>query len=114
MKGQTSLILLSLALGIQSCVANNPRPTSNSAPQATREPEFVSDELLVLFKDGTAEARITAINTLLNVHVIRALLPGRSYLVQVPKGRTLEEIRRAYFGFPEVEEVELNYEARIL
>jgi hypothetical protein len=115
MRAETVLILSVLSFSLISCAVKDVREYPKSRTPVTNvEPEYVSDELLVLFRQGTAESRISAINESLDVQVVRAMLPGRSYLIKVPKCKSLEEVLQAYFAYPEVEAVDLNYKARIL
>jgi|CXWL01.1.fsa_nt_gi hypothetical protein len=72
-------------------------------------PDFAPEELLVTFKDGTDQSRIQAINESLQVQVLRKMLSGRMTLIQLPKDKTMEEMRQAYSSFSEVEAVEPNY-----
>jgi hypothetical protein len=114
-KAETLLVLVVLSFSAQACAgSNSSQYPKNRVPTTNVAPEHVSDELLVLFTEGTSELRISEINGSLNVQLIRTMLPGRSYLIRVPKERGMEETRQAYLSLPEVEAVELNYKARIL
>jgi hypothetical protein len=81
--------------------------------QVKEKPEYVPDELLVTFKPGTSETRIKEINTSLSVHVQRKMFSGQIYQVKILEGKSLEEVRRAYLSFAEVESVEPNYKVEM-
>ena len=66
---------------------------------------------LVTFKPGTDSLRMKALNDSLHVLVIKVLLGGQLHVVKIPADESLDEIRRAYASFPEVESVGLNYKA---
>jgi hypothetical protein len=84
-----------------STVDGNTRAATNYSP----------DELLVQFKPGTDPSRIKALNDSLRVEVLGTLAGGQIHLVKIPTDKSLEEIRRAYLAFPEVESVGFNYKA---
>lgn len=72
---------------------------------------YVANELLVKFKSGTDQSRIKILNESLGVEVLKTLAGGQINLVKIPADKTLDEIRRAYLAFPEVESVSLNFKA---
>jgi hypothetical protein len=76
------------------------------------EPAYALDELIVIFKKSTNDSRVKEIHESLNVTSVREIFKSRSYVITLPKDRSLEEIRQAYLAFPEVEAVELNYRIR--
>lgn len=90
-------------------------PSSGEERDIRMKPDYVPDELLVSFRDGTSEARIDAINQVLNVHVIRKIFFGQMRVCQIkiPEGQSLDTMKRAYLVFSEVETVEPNYKVRI-
>jgi len=113
MKGLIALILLAMSLSVQPVAAQDSGEYPNRKQLwAQTTPDYIPDELLVMFKEGVPESRINAINESLNVQVITTLQPGRTCLIKVPKQKSLEEVRKAYLSFPEVQAVELNYKIR--
>ena len=60
------------------------------------------------FKEGIPESRMNAIHESLNVQMLRKMLSGRVHLVRVDRDRPLDEARRAYLNFPEVQAVDFN------
>jgi len=110
MKDLTLLLLFLLSFGVQACAARDVGEYPKAKdPETKVQPDYVPDELLVLFRKGTTESRINAINESLNVVVVRTMLSGRITLIKIPKDKSLEELRMAYSSFPEVESVDLNY-----
>ena len=113
MKGVLALTLLVISFSTQPVVAKDDGEYSNGKILwAQSTPDYIPDELLVMFKEGVPESRINAINESLNVQVITTLQPGRTCLIKVPKEKSLEEVRQAYLSFTEVQVVELNYKIR--
>jgi hypothetical protein len=82
---------------------------SNEQPANQDSADYVPDQLLILFKSGTDQVRADAIHEALHTQVIRKMLSGRLHLIRIPKGLSLEDLRKAYSSFPEVEAVNLNY-----
>ena len=114
MKGLIALTLLAMSFSVQPVAAQDGSEYPNGEKlwaQAT--PDYIPDELLVMFKEGVPESRINAINESLNVQVITTLQSGRIYLIKLPKEKSLEEARQAYSSFPEVQSVNLNYKVRM-
>jgi len=66
----------------------------------------------VVFREGTVESRIDAINESVDVEVMRKMLSGRIHLIRLPKDKSLEKKRRAYLFPPAVETVEVSYKIR--
>ncbi len=64
---------------------------------------YTPGQLLVIFKDGIPESRMNAIHESLNVQVLRKMLSGRVHLVRVDHDRSLNEARKSYLNFPEVQ-----------
>lgn len=110
MKGLIAPLLLAVSFSVQPVTAQDGGEHSNGKLlRAQSTPDYIPDELLVMFKEGVPESRINAINESLNVQVITTLQPGRTCLIKVPKEKSLEEVRQAYLSFTEVQVVELNY-----
>jgi len=110
MKVWILLLLLTLPFSVLACAARD--TTEYSRKNALRprvNPEYVPDELLVKFREGIADSRISDINESLNVRVIRIMPARRLYRIKVPKDKSLEEVRQTYSSLPEVETVGLNY-----
>lgn len=102
-------------------VATRAEQTSKDEPaqggkSATKgKPDYVPNELIVTFQEGTSEARIDEINKSIKVQVARKMYFGQTWIcqVKVPQGQPVEAISRAYSSFPEVKSVEPNYKVRI-
>lgn len=99
------LFLLVLIYGIQACANLD----ASEYQKGTRTENYATDELLVVFKQGIPESRTTEINESLHAMVLRKMLCGRVNLVRVPPDQSLQQLRKAYSSFPEVEDVDLNY-----
>lgn len=97
-------ILLNFALWLSSCATADIR----KCPEIEKAPH-VNGQLFIVFVKGTEEVRINEINKILNVTVIKKNLGGRIILVNIPKGSSIEIICQAYFTYPEVKAVNLNY-----
>ncbi|HKU51455.1 MAG TPA: peroxidase family protein, partial [Nitrospira sp.] len=61
----------------------------------SEEPSYVLDELIVIFKENTNESRVQEIHESLNVTNVRNIFKSRSYVITLPKNRSLEETRQA-------------------
>jgi len=109
-----NLFLLGLLiLSFEACATNDLHDLLIAKePETKAVPKYVPDELLVMFREGTTESRMNAINDFLNVAVVRKMLSERLHLIKVPKDKSLEEVRRSYLAFPEVEAIEFNYKVR--
>ena len=81
---------------------------SNKNSDTELEPAYTPGQLLVIFKDGIPESRMNAIHESLNVQVLRKMLSGRVHLVRVDHDRSLNEARKSYLNFPEVQAVDFN------
>lgn len=81
----------------------------NHAPSAI---EYVPDEILVKFKFGVREDSIDMMNSEYGISVKSTLLSGTKVL-NVPSGKTADEMVRIYESLPEVEYVEPNYIAHV-
>ena len=77
----------------------------NHAPSAV---EYVPDEILVKFKPDVGEDAISRINSEYKTSVKSTLLSGTKVL-NVPSGKTVDEMVRIYENLPEVEYAEPNY-----
>lgn len=110
MNGLIGLLLLVFLTSTQPAIAGySPGYPDDIRLWAQATPNHAPDELLVSFQNGVPLSRINAINGSLNTQIISTLLPGRLYLIKIPTGRTLEEIRQAYASLPDVKSVDLNY-----
>lgn len=67
------------------------------------------DELLVIFRPGTSEARRQAIHQAVGTQILSQMLGGRISHVKLPGGKTLAEVQSAYAEFLEVEAAEPNH-----
>jgi hypothetical protein len=99
------LVLLIVPITVQACATND----ASRVQKNTQIENYVSDELLVLYREGTTQSKINEINESVGVQPLRKMLSGRVNLVRVPTDRSLQEVRSAYSSFPEVEAVDLNY-----
>jgi len=111
MKSLVVLLVLALSFSIHSIAAQGGAEYPNRNLQWAQA-DYVPGQLLVKFQEGVPESRINAINESLKVQVIRTLQAGRVYLIKVQTDTPLEDVRQAYFSFPEVESVNLNYKVR--
>ena len=100
------LVLLSNTLSCTEGAAA--RHTNNKSLDTEFEPTYIPGELLVTFKEGIPESRMNTIHESLNVQVLRRMFSGRVHLVRVDRERSLNEARKAYLNFPEVQAVDFN------
>ena len=77
----------------------------NHAPSAI---EYAPDEILVKFKSDVREDAINTMNSEYETSVKSTLLSGTKIL-NVPSGKTVDEMVRIYESLPEVEYAEPNY-----
>ena len=101
--------------GKQKTIPESQQSTPAEKPDNKMKPEYVPDEFLVTFREGTPEDRIDAIHHAVKVKVLRKLHFGQMRVchIKLPEAQPLEAVRQAYSAFPEVESVDPNYKVRI-
>ena len=70
---------------------------------------YAQGELLIKFRDGTPENRISGILSAEGASVMSELKPKELYLVRLKKGQDVREAAKIFNGYQEVEYAEPNY-----
>ena len=91
-----------LSVSIHGCFANAAQNENSMSKVliADATPNVVPEQLIVVFVEGTSEERIKEINKILKVKVLEESF-GTIYLIEVPKGKSTEELREQYASFKE-------------
>lgn len=108
----TIMMCVSVFLFSISCTATNRSVTERLALEPTTKspaPRFVSHEVLVKFKGGISQERITSILKSIRTDVIAEIQRGRLYHVRILDDRSVESTITQLTSYPEVEYAEPNY-----
>ena len=70
---------------------------------------YVPNQVLVKFKDGVSEERVTEIHNAVGTKIQDKILFGKIHLVLIVNGASVEDTIKEYAKFAEVEFAEPNY-----
>ena len=96
--GLSASLILSLLLSVSCSETNN-----------TNEAEYVSDQIIVKFKPGTPSEAEEQLNQSLGTTVIYTSPSAGFKVLQIPEGKTVAEMVKAYSKQSIVEYAEPNY-----
>lgn len=106
------MMCVSVFLFSISCTATNQSVTERLALEpTTKSPalRFVPHEVLVKFKGGISQERITSILKSMRTDVIAEIQRGRLYHIRILGDRSVEFTITQLTSYPEVEYAEPNY-----
>ena len=86
---------------------------SKEKPAPAEEKQYVENEIIVKFKNSTADSRIKEINASLGCEIIRGIGSEKTFLIKINTGEEVKVIMEKYKKLEEIEYAEPNYIKKI-